>query len=119
MANEVSFSGTLRATKNSATVQSSVSDTADMSADALYSATQSVGTSAEAITLGEVSSLGYVLVQNLDSTNYVELSLDNSMTQKFSKLLAGQFALFPSSTATLYARANTAACLCQVTAVSL
>lgn len=74
---------------------------------------QSIGTSEEAITLGETTSPGYMLIINLDATNYVELKTGSSGTI-FAKLDAnGGCALLKlgSGAQTPYAIANSAACL--------
>lgn len=54
---------------------------------------QSVGTSEEALGLGEVTSLGYCLVINRDETNFVQLRTGTGGTY-FAKLLPGEVALF-------------------------
>lgn len=66
--------------------------------------TQDIGTSDEAITKGEIGTLGWCLIYNLDATNYVEIGLTSSYTVK---LLAGQYCLFPAAAA-LFGKANTA-----------
>lgn len=109
MASEIQVSATLNASKNGASIAGSGSKVIDMSGDQMLSNVQIVGTSAEAILVGDVSTIGYVYLKNMDSTNFVEIALDSGVsTQKFAKLLAGQIALFPASTATLYAKADTA-----------
>lgn len=75
---------------------------------------QSIGTSEEAIDLGEVSSLGYIIAINLDNTNYVEIRLGTGASNDCIKLPAkGGVALFHagSDMSAPYAIANTAACL--------
>lgn len=67
--------------------------------------TQEIGTSDESITKGEIGTLGWCLIYNLDSTNYVEIGLTASYT---IKLLPGEFSLFPAAAA-LFGKANTAA----------
>lgn len=80
-----------------------------MAGDQMISNVQIVGTSAEAIVLGDVSTIGYIMLKNMDATNFVEIALDSGVsTQKFSKIPAGGFAIFPASTATMYAKADTA-----------
>lgn len=70
--------------------------------------TQSIGTSEEAVTVcADVGTYGYVLVRNLDSTNYVELTTIAS--QLTMKLKAGEFALFRAAADAFRAKANTAA----------
>jgi hypothetical protein len=78
---------------------------------------QSIPTGGAQLSLGNVSltSGGYLFVKNLDSTNYVDLALDGSYTQIFSRVKAGEFSLFPAKPAqNYYARANTAAVYVQV-----
>ena len=77
---------------------------------------QSVGTTAEAIVLGDLANAAFILIENLDNTNYVEIALDNSITQIVSKLKPGGMCLISPETVTIYGKANTAACNCRVTA---
>jgi hypothetical protein len=75
---------------------------------------QSIGTSEEAIDLGEISTLGWILAVNLDNTNYVEIRLGTGASNDCIKLPAkGGLALFHagSDMTAPYAIANTAACL--------
>ena len=109
MANEISFSTSMSAAKNSATVSGSFSKTKDMSGDQMITNVQAIGTSNEAIVLGDISLPGVVMFKNMDATNYIELALDSSTTQVFSKLLAGESTLV-HAVAAIYARANTASC---------
>jgi len=124
MANEITASAQLSASKNGVTLNNSVSLTVqaskDMAGDQMTQNVQIIGTSAEALDVGDVSTIGYVLIKNLDSTNFVELALDSGVsTQKFAKLRAGDFAVFPASTATIYAKADTSPCNCLVMAIEL
>lgn len=74
---------------------------------------QNVGTSEEALQLGETSgSLGWCLIKNLDNTNYVKLKTATSGTI-FAKLLPkGGCALFyfGSDVTAPFVQADTAAC---------
>ena len=120
MANEINCSVTLSANKSGVSVSSSGSKSADMSGDQAITNVQVIGTSAEAIVLGDVSTIGYVLFKNLDATNYVEIALDSGVsTQVFAKLLAGDMTLIKAKTATMYALANTANVNLLVTAIEL
>ena len=118
-AGTVSISIGFNATKDGVTVAGSGSLSLTMAGTEMIGNTQTIGTSSEALTLGDVSTIGYVLVKNLDATNYVEVSLDNSQTQILAKLLAGEFALLKPNTATLYAKANTSSVSLFVAAVEL
>lgn len=72
---------------------------------------QSIGTSEEAILLGDVAAGGYWFVQNMDGTNFVELRSGTGATD-FIKLLAGEWAIFRTSAdaSAPFAIADTAAC---------
>lgn len=113
MAKTISFNGRLAITGDgvSFSLDKSVSATqagADSTAE-----TQSIGTSAEAIDLAsDMSGLGYVMLVNLDATNYIEIALDSNVsTQIFARLRAGEFCIVPVATFTLYAKANTGSCV--------
>ena len=85
--------------------------TIDVSGAQVMDNVQNVGTSEEAILLGDVAAGGYWFVQNLDATNFVELRSGTGATD-FIKLLAGEWAIFRTSAdATApYAIADTGAC---------
>ncbi len=69
---------------------------------------QNIGTSEE--TLGEaLTTTGWILMRNLDATNYVEWG--SATTEYVGRMEAGEFAVFRTiPAATLYLKANTAAC---------
>lgn len=85
--------------------------TIDVSGAQVMDNVQNIGTSEEAILLGDVAAGGYWFVQNLDATNFVELRSGTGATD-FIKLLAGEWAIFRTSAdATApYAIADTGAC---------
>lgn len=70
---------------------------------------QTVGTSTEALLLGDVGTIGYIIVKNTDSTNYCDVAVDNADAAPIAKILAGGIAVIPASAATYYAKANTSA----------
>lgn len=68
-----------------------------------------IGTTEESIAFGELGTLGWCLIKNLDATNYVQWG--PATTVYVGRLEAGEFALLrlePGTT--LYLKANTAAC---------
>ena len=88
--------------------------------------TQSIGTSHEALVFGDVgTNPGVFMLQNLDITNYVEVSSDNGSTYCIrlapgSATVGGGIALVPNNALTTWgARANTAACIVTIRAVSV
>jgi len=117
MANEIYIGLTFTATKNGASVSGSFAGNATMVGDNFIGNVQAVGTSNEAILLGDVSATGMgVFLKNLDATNYVEIFSDSGNTNLITKLTAGMpCLLWPN--AVIYARANTASCNVQVVSV--
>ncbi len=81
---------------------------------------QNIGIVEEALKLGEITSLGFVLFVNRDITNFVELRVATSGT-KFCKMLAGEPALlrFGSGITAPFAIADTAACQLEYLMASL
>ncbi|MBT8200072.1 MAG: hypothetical protein KJO36_06110 [Acidimicrobiia bacterium] len=75
---------------------------------------QSIGTTHETITVsGDMTTEGWCLIKNLDTTNYVEIGRDvGASFYPVMRLRATEFALFRwSPGVTLYAKADTAACV--------
>lgn len=112
MANEITVSATL-------SYDDSESDPIDLVVRLLQASVssklparlkQNVGTSQEAINLGDVSAPGWAMFVNRDLTNFVELRV-SSGGAKFAKLLPGEFALLRlgSGAQAPYAIADTAA----------
>jgi len=120
MANEGYFTVTLKATKSGATVDHTVSKRFSMTGAEMIQATQNIGTTAETVSFGGITGAPQmVLIHNLDSTNYVELGGDSGLTVFKIKILPNSPALVTLSSATLYAKANTAACNILVEAVEI
>jgi len=74
-------------------------------------ATQNIGTSAEAIAQGDVGTPGWIIVHNMDSTNFVEIGYDDGGFKPTVQVKADEWAFFGISTAaaTIQAKADTAA----------
>ncbi len=71
---------------------------------------QNVGTSEEAVLLGDSAAGGYMIAQNLDATNYVQIR-PNTGVAALPRLLPGDVAVFRiDNDAVPYVIANTAAC---------
>lgn len=73
--------------------------------------TQDIGTSSEAITLGDITgNPEFILIKNLDATNFVSVGFNNPAVAgtETIKIKAGGFALLPTPSGTLYAIADTA-----------
>lgn len=121
MANEISVSTTLSATKLGATVSSTGNRTVDMTGDQMISNVQIIGATSEAILLGDVTTPGYVYLKNLDATNFVSISVLATAVAgtSFTKLLAGDFCIFKAVSTQITAIADTAPINLQVIAIEL
>lgn len=72
--------------------------------------TQTIGTSEEALNIGDITTAGYILIENTDATNYVEIRAGSGAADVV-KIKAGEFALFRLASSTPYAIADTASCV--------
>ena len=73
---------------------------------------QTIGTSSETVTVSsDLTSEGYAVFRNLDTTNFITIGPDSTGQVDFVKLLAGEFAVIPiKPSITIKATADTAAC---------
>jgi len=110
MSNELSITAKLNFSKGGAKVTRAITDLIDVTGDAFTHQIQSVGTTEEELAQGaDLGTPGYVLAINLDATNYVEIG---STTGVYDiKLKAGEIAVWRHNSATIFAKADTAACL--------
>jgi hypothetical protein len=120
MANEIYTSLQLTASKGGARITNTIAKRSDMTGDDMIQTTQVIGTTAELVTFGEISGAPQeILITNLDATNFVELGGDSGLTVFKLKLLAGKSTLIQPSSATLYAKADTASVRVQILAVEV
>lgn len=72
---------------------------------------QTVGTSSEVLAVGDLSYPCYVLMKNIDETNYVDAAVDNANATNFARLLpsGGVAGPFLAQSA-IYLKAHTAPC---------
>ena len=110
MANELRVTTKVNFSKGGAVVTRSFSQDVTITGDAFTHGVQSVGTTEEELAQGaDVGTPGYVLIKNLDATNYVEVG---STTGVYDiKLLAGEVALYRHNSGSVFAKSNTASCL--------
>jgi hypothetical protein len=86
--------------------------TFDQAAIGAASGVQAVGTSEEELATGDLSTKGWLFLKNLDTTNYIQVGF--STTVYGIRLEAGESAMFRTEpAATVYLKANTAACKLQ------
>lgn len=118
MANEISVTvglrctnGNYKLTRNTETLQVDQTTASGGSPGVI-----SVGTTEEAVSFGDVTA-GYCLMKNLDATNYVEVGTTGAYSARL--IAGGGVALFYVNTGTtIYVKADTAACLVEITSVS-
>jgi hypothetical protein len=112
MADEITINGSLSISATNF-VESFLpgSITIDLASTAGAGGAQTIGTSHEQITKGDTTDGGVFFFRNLDATNYVEVGIQHSGSTfvAFLKLLPGEYAIGRLSSATIYAKANTAA----------
>ena len=116
MADELRVNASLSFSKDGATINKAYSKTITVTGDSYVSGVLSIGTDEETLTqLEDLGTPGYILLKNMDSTNYIEVG---STTGVYDiKLEAGEIALYRHNSATVYAKANTAACLLEYTLI--
>jgi hypothetical protein len=69
----------------------------------------------EDIALGDITTLGWCKIKNLDATNFIRIGPKSTVMIPFAKLLPGEFATFPLDPAvTLRGIADAADCLVQI-----
>lgn len=111
MSNQITFSvqatvaiatgGTISGVGHSSPVQAGTNNIGNV---------QNIGTTTEALVFGDVTTIGYMFLNNQDPTNYVEFDLNTPVsTTAFCKLLPGECAFIPTRQTTIYGKANTAA----------
>lgn len=82
----------------------------DMSGTTAIGGAQDIGTTAEALTITDVSTAGFAFFRNTDSTNFIEIGTGTGGSfVAFAKLKAGEAAILRLGTNAPTARANTAA----------
>src|SRR4051794_24623505 len=111
MANEGAATMSITVTKGNFTDTRSLNFNFDVTAYPTASGVAPITTTAGAMDLSDVTTLGVGVFRNLDASNYVELGLFvSSVFYPFAKLAAGQGCTVPLGMANnaLYAKANTA-----------
>lgn len=109
MANELTITGSISFSKSGTTASvSKTGITVDITGSNVLDITQTIGTSEEALVLGDVATPGYCIIENLDATNFVEIRPATGVADCI-KVRAGKFAgPFEFAAAAPYAIADTA-----------
>lgn len=121
MANEIQISASLAVNRSGATFTGIGSSNITQAGTPSIANTQVIGTTTEALVIGDVTAVGYWFLKNLDASNYIEVGLLTPVTSAdaFITLLPGECALIPSRLETFYAKANSAPLNLLVVAASL
>lgn len=106
MANEIKATVILNVTKGGVSMLQNLSVTEDMAGDEMINNVQIVGTSQEAINIGDITTPSYIICKNLDPTNFIQIGADPLAAEYLTKLLPGQITLFPANQAVVYAKAS-------------
>lgn len=116
MANEIQVSGQIviydnynyRVQLAPGTINASFASTASTAA---ASGTYIIGTTAETIPVGDVTTAGWAYFRNVststDTSYYVDVGLNTSTFAPFLRLYPGQYAIGPVAETTILGRANT------------
>lgn len=117
MANEINYFGSLSVSKGNLSFRiDGANATADLAGVRVNRTVQNIGTTYEAIAVGDLATVGFAFFKNLDATNYVEVGGENSATfVPVLRLLPGETAGPVRLSVAPHARANTAAVNLDVT----
>ena len=113
MADEIEVSASLRLNRTDIEAAlSKIGLTFDQTGTEYTQHIQTIGTTEEAIELGEITSIGYVLAINLDTTNFVSLRVGTGLTNAIRLDANNGLALFRAGSGLTapFAIADTAAC---------
>jgi len=111
MAAEATLTATLSFVKGNLPIQTLApgQQSIDVAGATYMRQVQIVGTTREAMLLGDVGTPGYVMLHNCDATNFVEV-FPNNTDAGLVKLLKGEWAVFRLDSAAPYLKADTAPC---------
>lgn len=117
MANEITAGVSLLYTHPSGVTENVILSVLRDSANAGKTvATQKIGTVEEQFAFVDVTDARFIVVQNIDTTNFVQVG--TAAGQYSIKLKPGDPALFPPNANALFLKANTAECKVSITVVS-
>lgn len=117
MANEITFSGSLRYLSGLKSATMSASGHATQVGTHFISNIQDIGTVEEAVVKGDVGTIGWVMFRNLDDTNFIEVGATTGVYSL--KLTAGSMFVGPWDGSTIFAKSDTDPCALQTLIVEL
>src|SRR5947207_780380 len=114
---DITVSMTLRYAKNKASASLSGGFGASQAGDKYEAGVQSIGTTEESLQKGDVGTIGWLAIRNMDATNYVEFG---STTGVYSiTLLPGEAVCTRWNHTGVFSKANTAAVEVEYLAIEL
>lgn len=109
MSAELLLQATAKFSKGGASFESNFPSTYfDVAGSAPNKEVQAIGITDETLNLGDISTIGFVFMRNLDATNYITVGSDGTLYP--IKLKPGEFFLGRWNAAAIHAKANTAPC---------
>ena len=117
MANEITQTIQFSVSKNGASATLSNTKRINMTGGGIVNNTQLIGTTAEAVNLGDISGApSQLVIKNLDATNFVEIGGDSGLTVFKLRIQPGEATVIRPTSGTLYAKADTADVRLQIVA---
>jgi hypothetical protein len=111
MADEIQLAMAINISKDFYVCNINKSWTLDLNTAGEGGGIQIIGTSEEAVDFGDVATLGYLYLVNLDATNFITFGPDSGGMVEMGKLLPGEAALVRLKPGiTVMAKADTANC---------
>lgn len=118
MAAELLLQGSLKFSKGGANFEANfASGYFDVAGSAGNKQVQAIGITDETLVLGDVSSIGYVALKNLDTTNSILIGSDGTL-YPFILRANGGWAIVEWNAAAIHAKANVAPCNLEYTIIS-
>ena len=112
MADEIKFNGTFSVLKSYLSFAVNIQNVITLTGSNYIGGAPTIGTTEEALPMGDVATAGWAVFRNLDATNYVEIGTVPVATfVPFLKLKPGEWFACRLGTNAPYAKANTASCV--------
>lgn len=108
----LNFTTSLRYSKSGDNLTGTFSKATDPASDARIDLNISVGTSDETVALGDIGTIGEIIILNLNATNFITCGPDGSSYP--IKIKPGSYASVCWNAAAIHLKADTGACRCRV-----
>lgn len=119
MANSATINVTINATMNNQQFPGYGTTTIVPASNGAIKENQTIATTVTAIAMGGITNCAYLLITNLDPTNYIDVSMESTGAVTPQVVQPGGSILLSPGTGTPYAKANIAAVQVAVVAISI